>query len=119
VTPAKPKEMLFKMPLGKFTLQVVENKRILHMLMDLDVYIAGNANFEKMNGAMGRAQFRDTTISEIAEMAETAMWVREENINDLDRRFLAEQIVRRLYQTYPSVRTARINQFVATVNVRE
>lgn len=116
--PPPPKQTLFKMPLGKFTLQVSQKKRRMHLLFDVDIYIAGAANFEKMNGAMGRAKLRDTTIREISEMAEAALWIDIDDIESLDRRFLAEQIVRQLYLTYPMVRTARINQFTATISVR-
>lgn len=115
----KPAEVLYKMPLGKFTLQVVQRKRSVHLLFDIDVYMAGSANFEKMNGAMGRAELRDTTIREIAEMAETALWANTEDLETLDKRFLAEEIVRQLYLTYPMVRTARVNQLTASVSVRE
>ncbi len=117
--PTKPRApTLFKMPLGKFTLQVSQKKRRMHLLFDVDIYIAGSANFEKMNGAMGRALLRDATIREISEMAEAALWINVDEIESLDRRFLAEQIVRQLYLTYPMVRTARINQFTATISAR-
>ncbi|WP_372884245.1 flagellar biosynthesis protein FlgH [Shimia sp.] len=115
--PAPPPQTLFKMPLGKFVLQMSHKKRRMHLLFDVDIYIAGAANFEKMNGAMGRAQLRDTTIREISEMAEAALWIDIDDIENLDRRFLAEQLVRQLYLTYPMVRTARINQFTATISV--
>ena len=115
---APPKETLFKMPLGKFTLQVSQKKRRMHLLFDVDIYIAGAANFEKMNGAKGRAKLRDTTIREISEMAEAALWINIDEIENLDRRFLVEQLVRQLYLTYPMVRTARINQFTATISAR-
>ncbi|MGV6810884.1 MAG: flagellar biosynthesis protein FlgH [Brevirhabdus sp.] len=115
---AETKEVLFKMPLGKFTMQVVGNRRTLHLLFDIDVYLAGAANFERLNGAMGRAQLRDVTVREVAELAETALWVNDENIANLDPRLLAEEIVRRLYRTFPSVRTAKVNQFAANVSVK-
>ncbi len=117
--PKKPKVMLFKMPLGKFTLQVVKDKRNLHMNFNIDVYIAGSAEFERMNGAMGRVKLRDATVAAIAEIAETALWVDREDIQNIDRRVLVEDIVRRLYRSFPMVQTARINEFAATVSVRE
>ena len=117
--PEKPQEQLFKMPLGKFTLQIIHKKRTLHLLFDIDVYIAGLANFERMNGAMGRASLRDATIRELSKMSETALWVDSQKIEDLDRRFLAEQIVRQLYRTYPMVRTARVNRMDASVSARQ
>lgn len=118
-TVEQPKsEMLFKMPLGKFTVQVPRNKQTLHMRFDIDVYLQGAANFERMNGAMGRAQLRDATVREIAEMAHTAVWMNDDNIKDLDRRFLAEQIVRRLHRSFPMLKTARVNEFAANVSVK-
>lgn len=112
-------DMLFKMPLGKFTIRVAKETRVLHLLFDIDLYLLGATEFERLNGAMGRALLRDGTISVISEMAETALWITEEELENLEKRFLAEQIVRKLYLTFPMVRTARINQFTAGVSVRQ
>ena len=68
---------------------------------------------------MGRVKLRDATVAAIAEIAETALWVDREDIQNIDRRVLVEDIVRRLYRTFPMVQTARINEFAATVSVRE
>jgi len=110
--------VLFKMPLGKFTVQVPKNTQTLHMRFDIDVYLEGAANFERLNGAMGRATLRDAMVSEIAEMAQTALWVNDDDIANLDRRFLAEQIVRRLYRSFPMLKTAQVNEFSANFSAR-
>lgn len=104
-------EILYKMPIGKFTIQVLQPRSILHILMDVDVYLAGASEFERLNGLEGRMRLRDSTISIISDMAETTLWLEkgeEENINQEE---LAEEIVRKLHRTFGSVRTARINEF--------
>ena len=105
---AKP--MLFKMPLGKVTIQIIKPKKILHMLIDLDIYVKGAAAFESINGAMGRAKLRDLTVTTVAQLAETELWMLEEDTSEQSKRRLSEYIVREIYKTYPEVRTARINR---------
>lgn len=111
--------MLFNMPLGTFTLRVTKGHQILHLLLDVDVYVQGAAEFEAMGGAMGRAQLRDGLIAAIADIAETAVWSEETFVQTYDLRLLAEQIVHKLHANFPMIVTARINTFAASISVRE
>lgn len=127
-TPAEPapvaahvvkEEILYKMPLGKFTVQVLQPRSILHLLMDVDVYIAGAANFERLNGAEGRNRLRDATVTIISDMAETTLWLEKGEEEHIDQTKLAEDIVRKLHQSFLSIRTARINEFNYARSLRE
>ena len=51
-------DLLFNMPLGKFTMQITQNRKVLHLVFDLDVYIMGASAFQSLNGAVGRARLR-------------------------------------------------------------
>ncbi len=116
---ATPEEILYKMPLGKFTVQVLQPRSILHLLMDVDVYIAGAANFERLNGAEGRNRLRDATVTIISDMAETTLWLEKGEEEHIDQTKLAEDIVRKLHQSFLSIRTARINEFNYARSLRE
>ena len=116
---ATPDEILYKMPLGKFTIQVLQPKKILHILIDMDVYIAGVTDFERLNGAQGRNRLRDATISIISDMAETTLWLAEGEEDNIDHTKMAEDIVRKLHRTFPSLRTGRINEFTTTRTSRK
>lgn len=113
-----PKEVLFKMPLGKFTIQVLQPGRILHIVIDMDVYIAGAADFERLNGANGRARLRDATIAAASDLAETTLWTDKGTEDALDKNVLAEQIVRKLHSSFNTVRSGRINELWVTENAR-
>lgn len=113
---AAPREVLFKMPLGKFVVQVPRNRQSIHILFDIDLYMAGAANFERLNGAEGRARLRDATVQSVAEITETALWIDNEDLTKLDPRRMAEEVVRKLYPTFPMMRTARINELHANVS---
>jgi flagellar basal body-associated protein FliL len=113
-----PREILYKMPLGKFIIQVMRPARIVHIRINLDVYIAGAGEFEKINGSEGRARLRDATIGIISDMAETTLWVEEGKEKDIDKEELARQIVRSLYRKFPMVRSARVNEFDTTRSAR-
>mgnify|MGYP000014381617 CR=1 FL=1 len=111
--------LLYKMPLGKFTFQVLQPARILHIVIDLDVFIDGAAAFERLNGTMGRARLRDATIAAASDMAETMLWVGKGEEDKLDTAAIAGRIVLKLHGDFPSVRSAQINQFLASSMPRQ
>jgi hypothetical protein len=116
---AHKNELLFKMPLGNFTMQVTQPGEIINLTIDLDVYVMGAAAFGEINGANGRALLRDATVAAIAELATTNLGISitaEEDAMKLD---LSERIVRKLYVNFPSVRTARINAIFMKKSVRK
>lgn len=106
-------EELFKMPLGGFTIQVRQPDRVLNIVIDLDVYLAGADEFDRLNGAEGRNRLRDATITEVVGMTESSLWLKEGEEALLAPEELAEKIVRRLYRRFNAVRTARINAMVS------
>lgn len=108
---AAPKEILYKMPLGKFTVQVMQPENVLHIVIDMDVYLAGASEFERLNGAEGRARLRDGAIGVLSDMAETTLWVDEGEEHNLDRLKMIEEIVRKMHRDFDAIRTARINEF--------
>jgi hypothetical protein len=115
---ATQEEILYKMPLGKFTIQVMQPKTVLHILMDLDVYIAGAADFERLNGLEGRNRMRDATIGIISDMAETTLWLEKGEEEHIDTDELAEDIIRKLHLKFRSLRTAKINEFNTARSLR-
>tara|TARA_R110000787_G_scaffold79571_3_gene173854 strand:- start:2807 stop:3265 length:459 start_codon:yes stop_codon:yes gene_type:complete len=112
-------DLLFNMPLGKFTMQITQNRKVLHLVFDLDVYIMGASAFQSLNGAVGRARLRDATVTAISELAETDPNLAQPHEAEARQAELTSQIVRKLYVTFPSVRTARLNSFHANVTARE
>ena len=105
------KTVVYKMPLGEFTFQVLQPDRILHIVVDMDVFISEVAAYEELGSKGGRARLRDTTITAVSDMAETILWVGEGEETDLDKETLAQQIVLQLHKSFPPVKSARINQF--------
>ena len=112
------RETLYKMPLGKFTIQVIQPGRIVHIRIDMDVYVAGAGEFEKINGAEGRAYLRDATIAAISDLAESTLWTDEGREKNIDKEELARQIVMKIYRKFPMIRTARVNEFETTRSAR-
>ena len=113
------KAILYKMPLGEFTFQVLQPARILHIVIDMDVYIAEAAAFERLNGSAGRARLRDATIAAASDMAETMLWVGKGEEGALDTAAMAGRIVLKLHGDFPSVRSAQINEFLASSKPRQ
>jgi len=112
-------QLLFKFPLGNFTMQIQQSNKILHMAFDIDVFVMGAKAFNNINGAVGRAKLRDGMVTAIAELAETDASFA---VNDDDaerKKILAQKIVRKLYLDFPMVRTARINQLHSVTTLRE
>lgn len=105
--------LLYRMPLGRITIQVLQPKRILHVQIDMDVFIADATNFERLGDAEGRARLRDATIGAVSDLAETLLWVDPGQEDTLDQQALAEQIVMKLNTSFPSVRSARLNSLIA------
>lgn len=116
-TPRDP--LLYRMPLGKFTIQVLQPRRILHVQIDMDVFLADATSFERLGDAEGRARLRDATVAAASDLAETLLWVDPGEEDSLDQKALADQIVLKLNNSFPSVRTARINTFVAHPTPRD
>ena len=113
------KKLLFKLPLGKFTMQILQPSRTQHLVFDLDVFLLGVGAFQEINGAVGRARLRDATVAAISELAETDPGLREPMEEDEQKIQLAAKIVRKLYVDFPAVRTARVNNFKADVILRK
>lgn len=103
-------EILYKMPLGKFTVQVMQPDNVLHLVFSLDVYMAGAAEFERLNGSEGRAMLRDAAIAVMSDMAETTLWVDKGEEHHLDKLAITEEIVRKMHRKYSAVRSARMKE---------
>jgi hypothetical protein len=114
----KKQELMFKLPLGNFTMQVIQTKRSLHLMFDIDVYVMGASAFQDINGAIGRARLRDATVTAIAELAETEFGFELPEADDATKTALAEKIVRKRYVDFPDIRTARVNTFAAVISDR-
>ena len=107
-------ETLYKLPLGKFTTQVVKPNRIFYIAFKLDVFIAGASHFEKMNGGLSRSRMREDVIAHLATMVETTLWLQETDQVEIDQDDLGMDIARKLYQEYPMVRSARVNELATS-----
>lgn len=112
-------EPLYKLPLGRFFAQIVKPKHFFNIRFNLDVYIVGAANFERMNGGLSRNQMREEVLRHLSNMVETTMWVEESKKAEIDENELGLAIARRLYQAYPMVRTAQVSELLATRNSRK
>lgn len=115
----KASTLLYKMPLGAFTMQVLQPTRAVHLIFDIDVYVMGATAFQEINGAVGRARLRDATVSAIAELAATDLSFSEPQTDEASKVALAEKLVRKLYVNFPMIRTARVNRFIANISARE
>ena len=107
-------ETLYKLPLGKFTTQVVKPNRFFNIAFKLDVFIAGASNFEKMNGGLSRNRMREDVIAHLATMVETTLWLQETDQVEIDKDELGMVIARNLYQEYPMVRSARVDELATS-----
>lgn len=116
---AEKQDLLFRLPLGKFTMQVLQNREILHIVFDMDVYVMGAAAFDEVNGSFGRARLRDATVAAIAELAETEPGLTDAANEEARKQELSDQIVRKLYLSFPSIRAARMNSYIAKSSIRE
>lgn len=116
---APKKAILYKMPLGKFTFQALQPTRILHIVTDVDVFIADVTAFERLNGTGGRARLRDATIQAASEMAENMLWVGKGEEHTLDTAAMAGRIVLELHGDFPAVRSAQINEFLVSSKPRD
>lgn len=114
-----PPPPLYKMPLGGFTMRTTRKERVVHLVVDLDVFMLGATEFGKMNGAVGRAQLRDATVIALAGLAESSRWSDPDSFALYSQRLLEEEIVRKLHEDFPMVVTARFNQFVTSDSLRE
>ena len=112
-------ELLFKLPLGKFTMQIAQKTRKVHIAFEIDVYIMGSSAFQNINGAVGQAKLRDGMVTAIAELAETDPELLEGDNKEANKKALAEKIVRKLYVDFPMVRAARLNRFDVDTTLRE
>lgn len=112
-------DLLFKMPLGRFTVKMPKGAEVVHLVFDIDVYIMGAAAFENINGGLGRARLRDATVTAMAEMVEREVGLAEAVLDTEGKTKLAEKVVRKLYIRFPEVRTARVNSFAVKINAVE
>ena len=110
----KQRELLFKLPLGQFTMQIVKPSLFLNVVFDMDVYIAGAGNFEEMNGGLSRNEMRDEVIRLLSNMVETSLWVDEENVKDVTPEQLESRIIQKLTHSYPMVRSIEISDLVSS-----
>ncbi|WP_370399509.1 flagellar biosynthesis protein FlgH [Sulfitobacter sp. JB4-11] len=110
------KELLFKMPLGRFTVKLPKGQEVVQLVFDIDVYIMGAVAFQNINGALGRARLRDATVTAMAEMAEREVGLAEVVLADSGKTALAKKVVRKLFVRFPEVRTARVNSFVVKID---
>ncbi len=115
---AEGKALLYKLPLGSLTFQVLQPTRILHIVIDLDVFVSEAAVYEKW-ATGGRARLRDTTITAVSDMAETMLWVRKGEEDKIDKVALAQQIVLKLHNSYPAVKSVQINTFMVSNKPRQ
>lgn len=111
---SEQKETFYKLPLGRFTVQVMKPKRALNIRFNMDVFIVGAANFEKMNDGLSRNQMREEVIRHLSNMVETTLWVQETEQQDIDQLQLASTIVQKLKRNYPMVRKAEIFDFATS-----
>ena len=107
------KETIYKLPLGRFTVQVVKPTRFFNMRFEMDVFVAGAANFERMSSNLHRSEMREDVIKHLSNMVETTLWVKESVNTDPVPDDVAIAIARKLYQTYPMIRSAQISNFVS------
>lgn len=115
----KAKTLLYKMPLGKFTFQVLQPARILHIVVDIDIYLSDVTAYETFGSKGGKARLRDATISAVSDLSETILWVGEGEEHDLDKTALAEKIVLKLHTSFPAVNSAQLNQFFVSSTPRQ
>lgn len=114
-----PPPPLYKMPLGGFTMRVARKERVVHLVVDLDLFMLGATDFGKMNGALGKTRLRDAAVTAFAGLAESSRWSDPDSFAIHDKRLLEEDIVRKLHEDFPMVVTARFNQFVTSDSLRD
>jgi hypothetical protein len=102
------KEILYDMPLGSMTVQVMQPDSIVHIVMSLDVYLAGASEFERLGDAQGKAMLRDATILAISDLAERSLWIKEGDETKISSEKLAVMIAKKLYKNFKAVRSARV-----------
>jgi hypothetical protein len=111
----KRSTLLYKMPLGGFTIQLPQGVQTLNLKFDLDVYVMGASAFQEINGAVGRARLRDATVVAIADLAGSDINFHDMITSDGNKVALSEMLVRKLYVNFPTVRTARINTLLSNL----
>lgn len=111
-------ETLYKLPLGRFTMQIVKPSRFYNIRFNMDVFITGATNFENMNGGLARNQMREDVIKQLSNLVETTLWVEEKNETDIGADEIAEMIKRRLMLIYPMVKTIQVSDLASSRVVR-
>ena len=106
----KVEPVLYKMPLGGITFQVMRPRSIVHITIDLSLYIEGAKNFELLGSAQGKAMLRDAAISAVSDLAENSLWVDEGEKNTITPNRLALEITQKIYGKFPFIRSAKINK---------
>lgn len=111
---ASTKDTLYKLPLGRFTIQVVKPNRFLNIRFNMDIFIVGAANFDSMNDGLSRNQMREDVIRYLSDLVETTLWVKETSQEDIDQVGLARIIIQKLKRDYPMVRRAEMSNFATS-----
>ena len=107
-------DLLYKLPLGRFTVQVIKPSQFVNIRFVMDVYIDGAQNFERMNGGISRSRMREDVLRHMSNMAETTLWSEGTTTDALVPETLAFNIASKLYHRYPMIRTARISEFATS-----
>lgn len=113
-----PREILYKLPLGRFTVQIMHPRRLVHIQFNMDVYVAGAGDFEAINGLQGRTKLRDAVIAVVSDLAEGTLWAVDSRDSEIDQEDLARQIVLGIYPDFPMVRSARIEGLSSALSAR-
>ncbi|RMH41775.1 MAG: hypothetical protein D6688_11110 [Alphaproteobacteria bacterium] len=109
---ASHSERLYKLPLGRFTFQTYAPNKERHYVAEMDVLIAGAADFERINGADGKNRLRDAVIAVTADLAESPNW--EDLASSPEHDDLEAEITSRLSARFPMVRKTKVLSFIAS-----
>lgn len=112
---ADANDILFKLPLGRFTVQLLKPSKITNIRFNMDVFIVGAANFERMNGGLERNQMREDIIRLYSNLVETRLWIEDESATSIDGQRLADLLLKRLIIHYPMIRSVSITDVAANL----
>ena len=115
---AQGKEVLYKLPLGRFTVQVIKPDEYLNIRFKLDVFIVGAANFERMSDGLSRLKMREDVMRLLSNMAETSLRTEDRATTLLEPDNLAHTIASKLHHGYIMVRTAKVTELASSLAER-
>lgn len=98
----------YVLPIGNLAIQVRQNESVLHFVFSLDVFFQSAIVFDKLNGAQGKTDLRDTLMSINSELAQGPLWLTEGDETTITEDLLARKIVSRLHQKHREIRGVRI-----------